>query len=70
MAKQLIKIIRKMETLITLSARLTLNSIPVIFKLLSRETFPSNLMPGVDADKVTVSGTVVLCFKVAVPRAR
>jgi hypothetical protein len=37
---------------------------PVTLRLLSRETFPSNLMPGVDAGKVIVSGTMVLLLQV------
>ena len=69
-ARPLIKPIRRMETVITLSARLVRSSIPVTFRLFSRETFPSNLIPGVDADKAIVSGTVVLCCKAAAPTAR
>ena len=69
-ARPLIKVIRRMETVITLSARLMRRSIPVTFRLFSRETFPSNLIPGVDADKAIVSGTVVRCCKAAAPTAR
>jgi hypothetical protein len=41
---------------------------PVTLRLLSRETFPSNLMPGVDAGKVIVSGTMVLLLQVRLRR--
>ena len=43
---------------------------PVTFRLFSRETFPLNLIPGVDADKAIVSGTVVLCCRAVAPTAR
>ena len=51
-ARPIISTIKRMETAITLSARLIWSSIPVTFRLLSRETFPLNLIPGVDAEDV------------------
>ena len=69
MDKALINIITIMETAITLSARLIFNSMPATLRLLSRETLPSNLIPGVDADKVMVRGTGALCFSEVAPTA-
>src|ERR1700733_2459652 len=70
MGRLIINIMRRMETAITLLARLIWSSIPVTFRLLSRETFPLNLIPGVDADKAMVSGTMVLCCNSVAPTAR
>src|SRR5580704_14136852 len=69
MARQINNIMRRIETAITLSARLIWSSMPVTFRLLSRETFPLNLIPGVDADKAMVSGTMTFCFNSVAPTA-
>jgi hypothetical protein len=49
------------ETAITLFARLRCNSIPVGSWLLPRDTFPSNRMPGTEADNEIESATGAFC---------